>query len=122
MNGSNKYFRGDIIYVDLGIHPGSSVQSGIRPCVILSNNMSNKNSSILNIFPLTLQKKECPVHVVLDKNDIKGYLKKESDFLGEQPMTISKSQVKRKIGHIPEKSDTMKKIMDAVMLQLGLPA
>ena len=29
--------RGDVIYVDLGQHPNSSIQSGIRPCVVISN-------------------------------------------------------------------------------------
>ena len=34
--------RGDVIYVDLGQHPHSSIQSGIRPCVVISNNQNNK--------------------------------------------------------------------------------
>lgn len=33
--------RGDIIYVDLGQHPKSSVQSGVRPCIVVSNNRNN---------------------------------------------------------------------------------
>lgn len=114
--------RGDIIYVDLGQHPGTSVQSGIRPCIVLSNNISNKHSTILNVFPLTTQIKEYPVHVHLSRKNIKGYLKNDSDFLGEQPATIGKNQVIRKIGHISENSDVMKKIMDAIVVQLGLSA
>ena len=34
--------RGDVIYVDLGQHPKTSIQSGVRPCVVVSNNKNNK--------------------------------------------------------------------------------
>ena len=122
MNQQSVYLRGDLVLTDLGQHKGLSVQSGIRPCIVLSNNMSNQHSTILNVFPLTTQIKDCPVHVIVGKTDVNGYLKECSCFLGEQPVTIGKSQVIRKVGHISENSETMRKITDAVMLQLGLSA
>lgn len=122
INHKTVFHRGDLVLVNLGQHKGLSVQSGIRPCVILSNNMSNQYSTILNVFPMTTQIKECPVHVIVGKTDVNGYLKESSCFLGEQPVTIGKSQVLRKVGHISEESDTMKRIAEAIMLQLGLSA
>ena len=62
------------------------------------------------------------MHVVVGKADVNGYLRDSSCFLGEQPVTISKNQVLRKVGHVPENSETMQKIVNAVMLQLGLSA
>ena len=121
-NKSKVYYRGDIVLTNLGVHQGSSVQSGIRPCIILSNNTSNLHSTILNVFPLTTQIKECPVHVIVGKADVNGYLRDSSCFLGEQPVTISKNQVLRKVRHVPENSETMQRIVNAVMLQLGLSA
>ena len=45
--------RGDVIYVDLGQHPKTSIQSGVRPCVVVSNNKNNKFSKNINICPCT---------------------------------------------------------------------
>ena len=45
--------RGDVIYVDLGQHPKTSIQSGVRPCVVVSNNKNNKYSNTLSVCPCT---------------------------------------------------------------------
>ena len=42
--------RGDVIYVDLGQHPNSSIQSGIRPCVVISNNQIFKSNFSLSLY------------------------------------------------------------------------
>ncbi len=63
-----KIKRGDIIIVDLGQHE-TSVQSGIRPCVVISNNMANKYSQVITVVPLIskIHKKEyLPTHVFLN--------------------------------------------------------
>lgn len=78
--------RGDIIYCDLGLHSGS-VQSGIRPCVVVSNDTGNMYSTIYIVVPLTTKHKtEIPTHVELEKN---------SFALCEQCTTISEQQVLR---------------------------
>lgn len=59
---TNKYIRGSIWWVSLPHIPGSSVQSGQRPCIIISNNINNAHSSTINIIPCTTQKDCLPVH------------------------------------------------------------
>lgn len=109
--------RGDVIYAVLTGVPKSSVQKGERPCVVLSNNKSNQYSTILNVYPFTRKLKHNPVHVVVNPEDVKGYLPNESDFLGEQPMTIDRKQVISKVGHIDEDSDLMKALELAIAKQ-----
>ena len=109
--------RGDVIYAMLTGGPKSSVQKGERPCVVLSNNKSNHHSTILNVYPFTRKLKHNPVHVVVNPEDVKGYLPSESDFLGEQPMTIDRKQVISKIGHIDEGSELMRALEQAIAKQ-----
>lgn len=124
-NRSNKKYRvkdirrGDIIYAVLNGVPKSSVQKGERPCLVLSNNKSNQYSSILNVYPLIGQLKDNPVHVVVNPEEVKGYLQKTSDFLGEQPTTIDRVQVIDKVGHIEEDSALMEEFEKAIAKQLG---
>lgn len=112
--------RGDVVYIDLGQHIRSSVQSGVRPCIVVSNNMGNKYSSVVTVCPFTAKIKNNPVHVVVKPNDIKGYFEKISDFLPEQIVTVSKAKIENKIGIIPEDSEIMKKINAALIKQLEL--
>lgn len=112
--------RGDVIYVDLGQHPDSSIQSGMRPCIVLSNNKSNRYSTNLCVCPFSGKLKDNPVHVKVKPSDVQGYFLKESDCLAEQIVTIDKKQVVSKVGHIPEDSEIMQKINRAVCVQLGI--
>ena len=112
--------RGDVIYVDLGQHANSSIQSGLRPCVVLSNNINNRYSTNLCVCPFSGKLKDNPVHVKVKPSDVDGYFLKESDCLAEQIVTIDKKQVASKVGHIPEDSEIMQKINRAVCMQLGM--
>ena len=112
--------RGDVIYVDLGQHANSSIQSGLRPCVVLSNNINNRYSTNLCVCPFSGKLKDNPVHVKVKPSDVDGYFLKESDCLAEQIVTIDKKQVVSKVGHIPEDSEIMQKINRAVCMQLGM--
>lgn len=112
--------RGDIVYVDLGQHGKSSIQSGMRPCIVLSNNKSNRYSTNLCVCPFSGKLKDNPVHVKVKPSDVNGYFLKESDCLAEQIVTIDKKQVVSKVGHIPEDSEIMQAINKAVCLQLGI--
>ena len=93
--------KGDIFYVDLGKHNKSSIQSGIRPVLIVSNNMCNKYSPTIIVAPLTskLKRKDLPVHIELTK-DSKNNLELNSVVLLEQLTTIDKKQILHKIGEI----------------------
>ena len=48
-----KIERGDILMVNLGQVPGTSLQSGIRPVVVVSNNKANTYSPVVTVVPFT---------------------------------------------------------------------
>ena len=50
--------RGDIWFANLGSHPHSSVQSGCRPVIVISNNIGNNHSDTVNVLPLTRHMKK----------------------------------------------------------------
>lgn len=112
--------RGDIVYIDLGQHPGSSIQSGLRPCLIVSNNRNNKFSTVINVLPFSAQIKDNPVHVIVRPEDVIGYFDRKSDCLIEQIVTVDKKMIISKVGCIKSNSKIMKKINSAIRLQLGL--
>ena len=114
--------RGDVVYIDLGQHQKSCVQSGMRPCVVVSNNKNNQYSKVLSVCPCTakLTKKNLPTHVKIEPEDVRGYFAKTSFLLAEQIVTVDKRKIISKVGHIPEESEVMVKIDAAVQLQLGL--
>lgn len=112
--------RGDILYIDLGQHVNSSVQSGLRPCIVMSNNVNNKYSTTLCVCPFSGKIKENPVHVRVKPSDVKGYFLKDSDCLAEQITTVDKRQIVSKVGHIPEDSEVMRAINKALCIQLEI--
>jgi len=92
MNSENiSVWRGDVYYADLGENKGS-VQSGVRPVVIIQNNTGNHEGPTLIVVPISSQIKKLwlPVHVWLSKHD--GLLE-DSMALCEQIQTIDKSQL-----------------------------
>lgn len=103
--------RGDVYFADLGNDYSTSVQSGLRPVLIVSNNMANTHSPVVTIVPLTgrVHKKQfLPTHVCIPRNSGSG-LKRSSVALAEQVSSIAKSQLQGYKGHISDH-----KIMDAV--------
>ena len=111
-------FNGDVFFVDLGECDGTSVQSGMRPALIVSNNSCNKHSDIISIIPLTSQvKTQLPTHVVISPNEYNG-LTEISTVMCEQIISISKSKLKNKMGYF--KSYEMKKVDNAIRIQLNI--
>ena len=107
--------RGEIYSANLGSREGS-IQSGIRPVVIISNDINNKFSPTVNVLPITSRtKNSIPVHVNVGKNE---GLTQESTILVEQILTINKSQLGEHIG-ICGKSK-ISEIEMAIMLQNGI--
>lgn len=83
--------RGSIYLVDLGLNNMDSEQEGIRPCLIISNDMGNKHSSIITIAPLTSKRKHrLPVHVDLTVQD---GMKHNSIICLEQTRVVSKRRL-----------------------------
>lgn len=90
------------------------VQSGLRPAVIIQNNVGNVHSPNVIVLPLTSQmkKRNMPTHVLLKASESK--LPRDSIVLCENPMTIPKSKLENFITELPEKC--MEKIAVAHIL------
>ena len=95
--------RYDIIEAELDYGAGS-IQKKKRPYIIVSNEMGTTNASIITVMPLThiIKKKHLPVHSCLFAESETG-LDCYSMILGEQPQTICKQEVIRKLGNVTDK-------------------
>ena len=109
--------RGDVWFVELGCHPGTSVQDGCRPAFIMSNDMANLHSGIVTVVPLTskLKKSYLPTHVIL-ADECPAL--EPSMVLGEQLTTIGKTSLKSYVGRVSLKK--VHEIEKAVEAHLGL--
>ena len=70
----NRYIpkQGDIVYLDLNPTKGHE-QNGVRPAMVISNNIFNSNTKMAILCPITSNTKEFPTHYVLeDSKKIKG--------------------------------------------------
>lgn len=114
-NQKQKYERGDVYYADLGKKNGS-VQSGIRPVLIFSNDIGNQNGPVVSVIPLTTKIKKLwmPVHVFLPRD---VGLPRDSVAICEQILTIDKSALGRYICHINRW--TMKSVDAAIAMASG---
>ncbi|MGB3964951.1 MAG: type II toxin-antitoxin system PemK/MazF family toxin [Tepidanaerobacteraceae bacterium] len=109
--------RGDIFYADLNPVVGSE-QGGIRPVLVVQNDIGNKYSPTVIIAAITSQidKAKLPTHVELKSADYG--LEKDSVILLEQLRTIDKRRLKEKITILDQ--DIMGKIDEALKISLGL--
>lgn len=103
--------RGQIVMLDLPTVAGS-VQNGLRPCVIISNNKANKFSPNVIAVPLTSRnKKDMPTHYLLEPSKRNG-LRVASTVLAEQILTVSKNAIKKIIGIVDDQHiDNVNKII-----------
>ena len=110
--------RGDMFYADLSPVVGSE-QGGIRPVLIIQNDMGNKYSPTVIAAAITSQtgKNKLPTHIEIN-SDTCG-LKSDSVVLTEQIRTIDKSRLKEKIGHIDD-NIIINKINEAIGVSFGL--
>lgn len=111
-----KVRRGDVFYADLSPVVGSE-QGGVRPVLIVQNDMGNKYSPTVIVAAITSQtnKTNLPTHVGVDPNI---GLPKNSVVLMEQVRTIDKKRLRDKVGTFSESA--MLKINHALMLSVGL--
>ncbi|MBE7011183.1 MAG: type II toxin-antitoxin system PemK/MazF family toxin [Ruminococcaceae bacterium] len=109
--------RGDIYYADLSPVVGSE-QGGVRPVLIIQNDIGNKYSPTVIATAITSQinKAKMPTHIELDANEYG--LSKDSVVLAEQIRTIDKRRLKEKIGHLD--SNLMDKVNEALEISFGL--
>jgi mRNA interferase MazF len=109
--------RGDIYYANLNPVIGSE-QGGVRPVLILQNDIGNKYSPTTIVAAITsrIKKAKLPTHIELASDQFS--LDKDSVILLEQIRTIDKRRLKEKIAHLDE--DTMRRIDEALQISLGL--
>lgn len=109
--------RGDIYYADLSPVVGSE-QGGIRPVVIVQNDVGNKHSPTVIAAAITSQtnKTKLPTHIEVYAD--KYGLAKDSVILLEQVRTIDKKRLKEKMGHLED--DVMQKVNSAINVSFGL--
>ena len=109
--------RGELYYADLSPVVGSE-QGGIRPVLVLQNDVGNKYSPTVIAAATTskINKAKLPTHIELQAG--KFCLPKDSVVLLEQIRTIDKRRLKAKIGELPP--EVLKKVNNALMISLGL--
>ncbi len=109
--------RGDVYYADLRPVVGSE-QGGIRPVVIVQNDVGNRHSPTIIVAAVTskLNKAKLPTHIELSAN--KYHMVKDSVILLEQLRTIDKSRLKDKICHLD--GDIMGRIDKGLKISLEL--
>lgn len=113
---SKQVKRLEVWEIDLGSNDGS-VQSGIRPCVILGNDKGNKFSPVVIVSPLTSKiKKPMPTHVYVNADDCEVF--ENSIVLCEHIITIDKKHLHSKLFELP--MSYLKRINRAVQVSLGL--
>ena len=108
--------RGEVFYADLSPVVGSE-QGGIRPVLIVQNEIGNRHSPTVIAAAITsrLDKTRLPTHINIRAADTG--LAKDSVVLLEQIRTIDKTRLKEKIGELPE--DVMKEVNNALLISLG---
>lgn len=109
--------RGDVYYADLRPVIGSE-QGGIRPVLIIQNDVGNKHSPTVICAAITskMNKAKLPTHVELDAAAC--HMVKDSVILLEQLRTIDKKRLKDKVCHLD--ASILEKIDEALKISLEL--
>lgn len=111
--------RGDIYYADLSPVVGSE-QGGIRPVLIVQNDVGNKFSPTVIAAAITSQryKTNLPTHIMVNADGCG--LAKDSIVLLEQVRTLDKKRLKEKMGTLD--GDDMGRVNRALSVSLGIDA
>ena len=109
--------RGDVYFADLSPVVGSE-QGGVRPVLVIQNDIGNRFSPTVIVAAITaqIQKAKLPTHVEIDA---KRYdFERDSVILLEQIRTIDKQRLTDKITHLDD--EMMEKVDEALQVSLGL--
>jgi mRNA interferase MazF len=109
--------RGDIYYADLSPVVGSE-QGGVRPVLIVQNDVGNRFSPTVIAAAITSQrsKADLPTHIMLNSHNTG--LSKDSVVLLEQVRTIDKHRLKERMGRLDNMS--MSQVNQALSISFGL--
>lgn len=96
----------DIFYADLTRGTTKFEQGGVRPVIIIQNDIGNKYSPTVIVLPITseLKKINIPTHAIIHKSNENG-LSVDSMVLAEQIRVIDKSRLLNKIGYLDNTSE-----------------
>ena len=109
--------RGDIFYADLSPVVGSE-QGGLRPVLIVQNDVGNKYSPTVIAAAITskMSKTHLPTHIDIYADKVG--LARDSVILLEQIRTIDKRRLREKMGHLDE--TVMRDVNNAISISFGL--
>ena len=109
--------RGDIFYADLSPVVGSE-QGGLRPVLIIQNDVGNRYSPTVIAAAITsrMGKTKLPTHIDVYADRVG--LSKDSVILLEQIRTLDKRRLREKMGHLDE--DVMAEVNNAIAVSFGL--
>ena len=109
--------RGDIFYADLSPVVGSE-QGGLRPVLIIQNDVGNRYSPTVIAAAITsrMGKTKLPTHIDVYADRVG--LSKDSVILLEQIRTLDKRRLREKMGHLDE--DVMEEVNNAIAVSFGL--
>jgi mRNA interferase MazF len=109
--------RGDVYFADLSPVVGSE-QGGVRPVLVLQNDIGNRFSPTVIVAAITaqIQKAKLPTHVEIDARRY-GF-ERDSVILLEQIRTIDKQRLTDKITHLDD--EMMEKVDEGLQISLGL--
>ena len=116
--------RWEVWFAELGDHYGTNVQSGCRPVIILSNDVSNRLANTVTVLPMTTRRKhlELPSHVCVEAADcvpLTNETLNASLTLIEQITTLDKSSLMNLVCRID--SQTVKRrIEEAILYYIGV--
>ncbi len=117
MAGTMNVKRGDIYYADLSPVVGSE-QGGLRPVLIIQNDIGNRYSPTVIAAAITsrMGKNKLPTHIEIYAKEVG--LAKDSVILLEQIRTLDKRRLKEKMGHLDE--GAMAPVNQAISISFGL--
>lgn len=109
--------RGDVYYADLNPVIGSE-QGGVRPVLIIQNDIGNKYSPTVIVAAITskIDKAKLPTHIEIAAENTN--LEKDSVILLEQIRTIDKKRLQRHVTHLG--NGIIEKVNEAIEISLGL--
>ncbi|HMA59025.1 MAG TPA: type II toxin-antitoxin system PemK/MazF family toxin [Halanaerobiales bacterium] len=109
--------RGDVYYADLNPVVGSE-QGGVRPVLVIQNDIGNKYSPTIIVAAITskINKAQLPTHVEISADD--SSLDRDSVILLEQIRTIDKKRLKSEVAKL--NGDILERVNSAIEISLGL--
>ncbi len=109
--------RGEIYYADLSPVVGSE-QGGLRPVLIIQNDIGNRYSPTVIVVAITskIDKARLPTHIELQAEEFG--LTKDSVVLAEQVRTIDKRRLRERVGALP--AEVMALVDEALQISLGV--